>query len=396
MSEEQSHDYLWLLQQLALLYLHVDIPHPKTIITDGEKALISGIFRVFPRTNNLLCAWHINKNVVKNCKNSFATGEEWEAFYGGWINIIQSSTEPEFQTRWDAFHDTWTEHPECLEYLSDLLFKYHYRRKFVACWTNKVLHFGNTSTSRGEGAHWALKRNLLSSVGDLKTVVDSIDTQLSGQRQEYIGAINMAMSRCPIELKAPWLRDVVAHVTPYALRKILYHWRDIVKQQKDERIQKPCTKTFKIIMGLPCGHDVIKILKQDPPGAIKLEDIHAHWKYNKPHVTAEEPEGNEQIISTQDVIDPLLRVIDPVVVRTKGRPPGSNNKRKTDEHERSTHRNLSGFEHVEREFDAGQRAQILTPDARPFQRQRRRRRQDEEAENTQMMEGGGMMSVFRL
>lgn len=46
---------------MALLYLQIDVPHPKVIITDGEKALIGSIHRVFPRTDSLLCIWHINK-----------------------------------------------------------------------------------------------------------------------------------------------------------------------------------------------------------------------------------------------------------------------------------------------------------------------------------------------
>ena len=265
----------------------------------------------------------------------------------------------------------------------------------MLCWTNKVLHFGNTSTSRGEGAHWTLKRNLSSSIGDLKTVVDAIDIQLSCQRQEYIGAINTAKNRCPIELRVPWLRDVLPHVTPYALRKIFHHWKDIIKQQEDEGIQKSCTKTFTTIMGLPCGHDVIELLKSDPPGVIKLDDIHPHWRYQKPQVTAE---GLEEVVGALEDVDPLLRVRDPAVVRTKGRPTGSGNKRKAAEHERSTHRDLSGFEHADQEFDAATQFQV-TQSQRPAKRRQRGRPRgqgDEEVEGSQVMEGGGLMTVFRM
>lgn len=55
MSEEHADDYLWLLQQLALLYIHIDVSRPKVVITDGEKGLISSIHKVFPGTVNLLC-----------------------------------------------------------------------------------------------------------------------------------------------------------------------------------------------------------------------------------------------------------------------------------------------------------------------------------------------------
>lgn len=405
MFQEFADDYLWLLQQLALLYIHVDVPRPKVILTDGEKGLISSIHRVFPGAANLLCIWHVNKNVVKNCKKSFNTEEIWVQFYDEWQNLIHSSTEELFNVNWDNFHAKWIEHTECLDYLSDLLFRHHYRRKFVACWTDKILHFGNVATSRVEGAHWALKRNLLSSIGDLKTVVDAINILLSNQRQEHLGALERAKCRLPIELRHRWLRNVIAYVTPFALRKILHHWEHIVKQQEDNEISsKPCTKTFTTTMGLPCGHDVIELLKSDPPGAIKVEDIHPHWRYDKPPVTAAGMEV--EVNDAEDDVNPLLRVLDPPVVRTKGRPTGSGNKRKADAHTRSTHRDPSGFEYVEAEFAATQSTQVATQEisrpAKRRQRDRPRGRQSEgrgegqgEDEVIQRMEGG-LMSVFRI
>lgn len=58
-------------------------------------------------------------------------------------------------------------------------------------------------------------------------------------------------------------------------------------------------------------------------------------------------------------------------MRTKDRPLGSIDRKRTDEHERSTHRDFSGFEHVEREFAAIQEAQIANQNARAFQQRQR-------------------------
>ena len=155
---------------------------------------------------------------------------------------------------------------------------------------------------------------------------------------------------------------------------------------------------------------MIEILKLNPPGVIKLDDIHPHWRYQKPQVTAE---GLEEVVEALENVDPLLRVRDPAVVRTKGRPAGSGNKRKTAEHERSTHRDLSGFEHADREFDAATQSQITqsqaiqsqatqsqaTQSQRPAKRRQRgrpRAQGDEEVEGSQVMEGGGLMTVFRM
>lgn len=390
MTEEYSDDYLWLLQQLALLYLQVDVPHPIVILTDGERGLISMIHRVFPRAKNLLCVWHVNKNVVKNCKKSFNTEEKWVEFYAEWQNIVHSPTEASFDAQWDSFHAKWIEYTDCLDYLADLLFRFNHRRKIITCWTDKVLHFGNTATSRGEGAHWVLKRNLSSSTGDLKSVVDSIDFLLRSQRQEYIGAINKAKSRIPLELKLPWMQEVIAYVTPYALRKILHHYQNIIKQQEENAPPRPCTKQFTTTMGLPCGHRINELLRSDPPGVLHIDDINPHWRYQKPLMTAEH---RQEAPPSDDNIDPLLRVRDPPVIKPKGRPPGARNKRKAEDHARSTHRDPSGFEYVEQEFDASQRS---TQPARPAKRSRPRRQQNESINSSRTMEGGGVMSVFRL
>lgn len=42
-----------------------------------------------------------------------------------------------------------------------------YRRCFVRCYTDKVLHFETTVTSRGESGHALLKRHLGTSTGEL-------------------------------------------------------------------------------------------------------------------------------------------------------------------------------------------------------------------------------------
>ena len=67
-----------MLRQLRELYMSLDISSPNVIVTDREKALISAIEKINPGsgTTHVLCLWHIQKNVLKNCKPEFATEEE--------------------------------------------------------------------------------------------------------------------------------------------------------------------------------------------------------------------------------------------------------------------------------------------------------------------------------
>ena len=133
MASETKFDYTWVLRQVKALYLQMELPDPTVIGTDMERSLMLALRAQFPRTNHLLCIWHINKNVVANCKRQFSKEEEYLA----------------------TTYITHVQH-------------------FVRCFTNRVLHFDTTTTSRGEGGHAVIKRQLGTSTGGLKTVVDGI------------------------------------------------------------------------------------------------------------------------------------------------------------------------------------------------------------------------------
>lgn len=96
LSSEQEVDYDWALTQLRKCMVKYDIQEPKTMITDREIALITEIDILFPDSDHLLCRWHVNMNVVKNCKKHFATAEVWERFYSTWQVVLNSRTEAEY------------------------------------------------------------------------------------------------------------------------------------------------------------------------------------------------------------------------------------------------------------------------------------------------------------
>ncbi|KAI9905243.1 hypothetical protein PsorP6_013717 [Peronosclerospora sorghi] len=96
------------------------------------------------------------------------------------LNIVEitatDSTCTKFQTKWrpsqDAMvqyvHDTWLIPKE----------------KIVRCWTGRFPHFGTTSTSRGEGNHFIVKRILGIVNNDLLTVFNKISLLLDTQFTE--------------------------------------------------------------------------------------------------------------------------------------------------------------------------------------------------------------------
>jgi hypothetical protein len=61
LKSELKSDYIWALKAFSACFNKC----PDVFVTDYEMALINASYEVFPNTANLLCIWHINKNVLK-------------------------------------------------------------------------------------------------------------------------------------------------------------------------------------------------------------------------------------------------------------------------------------------------------------------------------------------
>ncbi|CAG8600124.1 15699_t:CDS:2 [Cetraspora pellucida] len=82
--DEEEDDYKWALTNVMSIFDRMQ--KPSVIVTDKELALMNALKIIFPKSTNLLCVWHISKNVLKNCKPQFPkeTNEEesgeWQSF----------------------------------------------------------------------------------------------------------------------------------------------------------------------------------------------------------------------------------------------------------------------------------------------------------------------------
>ena len=66
---ERVDNYTWAMEKLQSLMFADRLPN--IIVTNRELALMNVVRLVFPTTTNLLCRWHISKNVLANCKKLF-------------------------------------------------------------------------------------------------------------------------------------------------------------------------------------------------------------------------------------------------------------------------------------------------------------------------------------
>ena len=103
---EKEEDYRFHLSELQKLYITFDLFDLDIILTDAEQALMNTIPWVFLKVSNLLCYFHIIKNVMDHVKKevNLQINKEIKKAIGYWHNIINAKTMNEYFERWT---DMW-------------------------------------------------------------------------------------------------------------------------------------------------------------------------------------------------------------------------------------------------------------------------------------------------
>ncbi|CAG8768418.1 23976_t:CDS:2 [Cetraspora pellucida] len=216
-------------------HLFNGIEKPKVIVTDRELALMHALEHTFPDSKNLLCIWHIEKNILTKCKSHFCTEEEWVAFLQCWTSIVKSKTDNDFYTQWTEL-----------------------------C---------TTETSRVEGAHAILKRYLQVSVGNLHLVYQKISLLLENQHNEIKELVEKNKTCVPYTQSIPFYARLVTNISLYTLKKIYKQFIKASNATHDNSLE-PCTGTFNASMGLPCAHLIQKRLANNQ--LLDLSDIYQY------------------------------------------------------------------------------------------------------------------------
>jgi len=146
MSTECQNNFTWVLQKLRGLFFKGDV-YPTIIISDRDLALMNAIEVVFPKATNLLCRFHINKNVKAKCKMLVHPREACDVVMKEWTTVIDCSDCEAFSKCVENFESVYLPWPIFLEYVQKTWIKAH-KEKFVSAWTNKVMDMGNTTSNR--------------------------------------------------------------------------------------------------------------------------------------------------------------------------------------------------------------------------------------------------------
>jgi hypothetical protein len=201
--------------------------------------------------------------------------ERWKAFLQLWNVVIGVTTKDAFAVAWIALQGAYPE-PEfvtAIAYLENEWFRH--KEKFVHAWTDHHLHFGHRATSKAEGAHALIKRELMVSTNDVVTIVNALVHTLKDQHAAKKAALKRAKVNLPIKFLIPLFRDVVGKVAPQALHRML----DIRYKQLSTGVVTafpPYMNTMKDSMGLPCVH-VIDMYLHANTGSLQVTDFHLQW-----------------------------------------------------------------------------------------------------------------------
>jgi len=184
-----------------------------------------------------------------------------------WNNLIQSSSVSEYQNNFTEFLVSWN--PPTGDYLIKNIFPL--KEKFVSCFINKHLHFGNTVTSRIEGLHSYIKRFVNTSTSSLSAVVKQIHQALTIQLHErFIEAAQHSYKQ--LTGLPPSIQNLNGQISHYALKTI--HSFHMAKPPNST-----CSGSYTSHMGMPCIHQVHEAKRKGTK--FQPEDFHLQWHIKK-------------------------------------------------------------------------------------------------------------------
>ena len=89
---ERLNNVVWALECFRSIFLRHDVL-PRVIVTDIDLALMNAVKTIFPECTNLLCSFHINKNVKVKCKSLISQKNAWEYVMNAWGTLVDCPSE---------------------------------------------------------------------------------------------------------------------------------------------------------------------------------------------------------------------------------------------------------------------------------------------------------------
>ncbi|XP_073225671.1 uncharacterized protein [Cicer arietinum] len=146
------------------------------------------------------------------------------------------------------------------------------KERFVVTWTNKVMHFGNTTTQRVESVYWIFKRILQDSIGDICSVLETINSIVILQHNEIITSFEKSIIQKVHRYSNRLYANLYSVVSKNTIDHIVANY-DHVKYVGID--QTECCCTIRTTHGLPyaCEIPMYSMI----PRSITLDAIQVWW-----------------------------------------------------------------------------------------------------------------------
>jgi hypothetical protein len=136
-------------------------------------------------------------------------------------------------------------------------------------YTKNVLHLDNTTTSRDEGAHSMIKRDLEVSTNNFLTGPRSMERTLTHQHRKVIDEIEQEKVSISVSHRIPLFREVIAKISSTALAKTLTLRNNYLPVGAPGRREiEPCTGVTTKTVGIPVFMKFARCLKANDPSLL--------------------------------------------------------------------------------------------------------------------------------
>jgi len=292
----------------------IDAKPPNVTITDFDTSMKAAIAEVYPEAKPQICVFHINKNVTLHIKRKWnkavaaavaeATGnppprsqEEQEAeldqveeqavvdranrpldgnpgprpedvveysmagLYKLWEGIVYAHTVEDYDKAWQKLKDYFGQQTAIIDYLEETWLPYE--DQWAGCHINKVLNFGQRTTSPVESVNRYLKSFVVTGASTIVAVVRQSLNMLQQMEASIEEGLKKERNRLKFEfLGQKWLGKAPYNVSAKALTLVTRQHQIMLsaipsRSRPNPPPLQPCSHQFSAQFGIPCSHALL-------------------------------------------------------------------------------------------------------------------------------------------
>ena len=182
--------------------------------------------------------------------------------YTLWNHIVYAHNEEEFEAAYAMMKEVFPEQQRILDYIEETWMPVS--DQWATCHINKILNFGQRTTSPVEAVNRYLKSFLMKGKNSVKETVDQSFAMLSAMEESYGDAEEEAEDNLRREfLGKPWVGNAPYTITLKGMKlaRIQYQkMRGAIRTTHNPH-PKPlpvCTGRYTMQFGIPCSHDLLR------------------------------------------------------------------------------------------------------------------------------------------